>query len=62
MTSHRYGEITGKYVIYPGESGDLEDIQYLNVEEYLKSLLFSHPGHFCLGLKFCGSSDFYDKT
>ena len=38
MTSHRYGEITGKYVIYRGESGSLEGIQYLNVEEYLKSL------------------------
>ena len=38
MTSHRYGEITGKYVIYRGESGSLDGIQYLNVEEYLKSL------------------------
>ena len=38
MTSHRYGKITGKYVIYRGESGSLEGIQYLNVEEYLKSL------------------------
>ena len=38
MTSHRYGEITGKYVIYRGESGSLKGIQYLNVEEYLKSL------------------------
>ena len=38
LTSHRYGEITGKYVIYRGESGSLEGIQYLNVEEYLKSL------------------------
>ena len=38
MTSHRYGEITGKYVIYRGESGSLEGIRYLNVEEYLKSL------------------------
>ena len=38
MTSHRYGEITGKYVIYRGESGSLEGVQSLNVEEYLKSL------------------------
>lgn len=38
MTSHRYGQIQGKYVIYRGESGDLEGIRYLNVEEYLKSL------------------------
>jgi hypothetical protein len=38
MTSHRYGNIMGKYVIYRGESGVSGDIQYLNVEEYLKSL------------------------
>lgn len=38
MTSHRYGEITGKYVIYRGESTALDGIQYVNVEEYLKSL------------------------
>ena len=38
MTSHRYGEITGKYVIYRGESSALDGIQYVNVEEYLKSL------------------------
>lgn len=38
MTSHRYGEITGKYVIYRGESSDLDGICYVNVEEYLKSL------------------------
>ena len=38
MTSHRYGEILGKYVIYRGEPMVKDDIQYLNVEEYLKSL------------------------
>ena len=38
MTSHRYGEITGRYVIYRGDSAEVEGIQYLNVEEYLKSL------------------------
>lgn len=37
-TSHRYGEIEGKYVIYRGESAKIDEIQYLNVEEYLKSL------------------------
>lgn len=26
MTSQRYGEITGKYVIYRGESSDLAEI------------------------------------
>ncbi len=38
MTSHRYGDITGKYVIYRGENVQMDGIQYLNVEEYLKSL------------------------
>ncbi len=38
MTSHRYGEITGRYVIYRGESAEAHGVQYLNVEEYLKSL------------------------
>ncbi len=38
MTSHRYGDIVGKYVIYRGEAVESEGIQYLNVEDYLKSL------------------------
>ena len=38
MTSHRYGEITGRYVICRGDSAVVEGVQYLNVEEYLKSL------------------------
>ena len=38
MTSHRYGEITGRYVIYRGDSAEVEGVQYLNVEEYLKAL------------------------
>ncbi len=38
MTSHRYGDITGRYVIYRGDSAEVEGVQYLNVEEYLKSL------------------------
>lgn len=45
-TEFRYGRITGKYVIYRGENAELkdmvedaiEDVSYLNVEEYLKSL------------------------
>ncbi|MCD8364905.1 MAG: AAA family ATPase [Clostridiales bacterium] len=37
-TEHRFGTITGKYVIYRGESAKTGDIHYLNVEEYLKSL------------------------
>lgn len=38
MTRHRYGEITGRYVIYRGDSVKVQGVQYLNVEEYLKSL------------------------
>lgn len=38
MTVHRYGDITGKYVIYRGPDSHEEDICYLNVEDYLKSL------------------------
>jgi len=38
LTSHRYGDITGRYVIYRGENAKLDGVQYLNVEEYLKSL------------------------
>ena len=38
MTTHRYGSITGRYVIYRGENAELDTIQYLNVEDYLKSL------------------------
>lgn len=38
-TEHRFGKITGKYVIYRGEATTVDDIQYLNIEEYLKSLM-----------------------
>lgn len=38
MTSHRYGEIKGRYVIYRGDDAMVEGVQYLNVEEYLKGL------------------------
>lgn len=38
MTTHRYGNITGRYVIYRGEKTEMDTIQYLNVEDYLKSL------------------------
>jgi len=37
-TEWRYGSITGKYVIYRGESCDVNGIHYLNVEEYLKNI------------------------
>ncbi|MCD8133816.1 MAG: AAA family ATPase [Clostridiales bacterium] len=38
QTEHRFGAITGKYVIYRGKAAESEGIRYLNVEEYLKSL------------------------
>ena len=38
LVTHRYGEITGRYVIYRGESATVDCIHYINVEEYLKSL------------------------
>ena len=37
-TEWRYGSITGKYVIYRGDSCDVNGIHFLNVEEYLKNL------------------------
>ena len=37
-TEFRFGPITGKYVIYRGETQDINGIHYLNVEEYLKGL------------------------
>jgi predicted AAA+ superfamily ATPase len=37
-TEFRFGPIKGKYVIYRGESCEANGIQYLNVEEYLKTL------------------------
>ena len=37
-TEFRYGPVTGKYVIYRGETQMAGDIHYLNVEEYLKGL------------------------
>ena len=38
QTEHRYGPITGKFVLYRGESHVIDGIQYQNVEEYLRSL------------------------
>ena len=37
-TEFRYGRITGKYVIYRGTTTELNEVTYLNVEEYLKNL------------------------
>ena len=38
QTEHRYGPITGKFVLYRGKSQVVSGIQYQNVEEYLKAL------------------------
>ena len=38
QTEHRYGPITGKFVLYRRESQVIDGIQYQNVEEYLRSL------------------------
>ncbi|MDO4198936.1 MAG: hypothetical protein Q4D13_08100 [Erysipelotrichaceae bacterium] len=37
-TEHAYGDIKRKAVIYRGESHISEKMEYINVEEYLKSL------------------------
>lgn len=39
VTELRRGRIASKYIIYRGETTSLNGIEYLNVEEYLKSLL-----------------------
>ena len=33
-----YGQISNKYVLYRGESTTIDNIQYLNVEEYLTNI------------------------
>ena len=38
QTEFRFGEITRKAVIYRGENGADGDIDYLNVEDYLRAL------------------------
>ena len=37
-TEHRYGMITGKYVLYRGEDQEIDGIQYKNIEDWLKKL------------------------
>ena len=39
LTEHRYGPITGKFVLYRGKDMLTDGIQYLNVEGYLCSLV-----------------------
>ena len=35
---HRFGSITGRFVIYRGNPAQSEGVEYLNVEDYLKTL------------------------
>ena len=38
LVERRYGQITGKYVLYRGNDEIVGDIQYLNVEKFLSKL------------------------
>ena len=38
LTERAFGKITGKHVIYRGETIEMDGIHYLNVEEYLKTI------------------------
>ena len=38
QTEHRYGIITGKFVLYRGENQVINGISYQNVEEYLRNI------------------------
>lgn len=38
QVEHRYGLITGMFALYRGESYVVDDIEYLNMEEYLRRL------------------------
>ncbi len=38
QTEHRYGTITGKFVLYRGENQVINGISYQNVEEYLRNI------------------------
>ncbi len=38
LTERSFGKITGKIVIYRGETMEVGNVQYINVEEYLKTI------------------------
>ena len=46
QAEHRYGTITGKYVLYRGETETVGEVQYVNVEEYLKGLGIGEENYF----------------
>lgn len=37
-TEFRFGTITGKYILYRGQSAETQGVRYINVEEYLLNL------------------------
>ena len=39
LIEHRFGPITNKYVIYRGNKTEIDGIEYINVEMYLKGLI-----------------------
>ena len=38
QTEHRYGPITGKFVLYRGANQRAGEVQYRNVEDYLREM------------------------
>lgn len=38
VATHRFGKVTGRYVIYRGKPTSEDGVEYLNVEEYLQNL------------------------
>ena len=38
QTEHRYGPITGKFVLYRGTNQCVGEVQYRNVEDYLREM------------------------
>lgn len=42
-TTFRYGDIEGKYVLYRGETQNIDEIKYINVEEYLLGFAKQQP-------------------
>ena len=38
QAEHRFGAIKGRTVIYRGETTEVDQVKYINVEEYLKQL------------------------
>lgn len=41
LTEHRFGQITGRYVLYRGPEQVIENVQYINIEHYLLNIVNS---------------------